>query len=238
MKYRLAVLGVIGGLTLGVAAPGSAQLVPFQGTTQACFYYSPATTCTPVTSTPYVGNAYGAANINGGHLSTTVEDSKGVIWFTNGNFSFNVNAPGSQNFQLGLFSLNSKTPTTTFVNAFFVLAVNLTKPGTNSTVFHSLITGKLKGLVAQNGVGAISVNFNQGTGPGMNWTSPPIAFNGGTYTLTAHGGQYFSDEFNQPLIGTATVTPEPVTMTLFGTGLGGLALLRRRRKKKAQVQDA
>ncbi len=238
MRYRLAVLGVTGGLTLGAAVPGSAQLVPFQGTTQACFYYSPATTCTPVTSTPYVGNTYGQTNINGGNLSTTVEDSKGVLWFTNGLFSFNVNQPGSQNFQLGMFSINSKTPTTTIVNAFFVLAVNLTKPGTNTTLFHSIITGRLKGLDAQNGVGAITVNFNQGTGPGMNWTSAPIAIAGGTYTLTAVGGQYFSDVLNQPLVGTATVTPEPVTMTLFGTGLGGLAFLRRRRKKQPEVQDA
>ena len=239
MKYRLAGLGVMGGLMLGAAAPGSAQLVPFQGTTQACFYYAPATTCTPATSTPYVGNAYGAATINGGNLSTTVEDSKGVIWFTNGNFAFNVNTPGSQNFQLGMFSINSKTPTTSFVNAFFVLAVNLTQPGTNQTVFKSLITGQLKGLAAQHGVGGVAINFNQGVGPGMNWTSPPIPLaSGGTYTLTAQGGNYFSDVMNQPLLGTATVTPEPVTMTLFGTGLGGLALLRRRRKKKAEVQDA
>lgn len=238
MKYKLvAGLGAAAALLLGGAAPGSAQLVPFQGTTQACFFFSPATTCTPATSTSFSGSTWLHNNINGGNLSTTVQAPGGnLLWFTNGNFSFSVNQPGSQQFQLGKFSFNSTNPVS-IVNAFFVLAVHLTAPSSNTTVFSSTITGKLKGFKAQNGVGAIQVDFDP-SGVGSNWTSAPIALPGGKYTLTAIGGTYFSDAINQPVLGVATVTPEPVTMTLFGTGLGGLALLRRRRRKTAEKSDA
>ncbi len=239
MRYKRVVagLGAAAALSLGVAAPGAAQLVPFQGTTQACFYFSPATTCTPVTSNTFVGSTYNAANINGGNLTTTVSAPGGLLYFTNGSFSFNVSSPGSQQFQLGMFSFGVTNPVS-IVNAFFVLAVNLTSPTTGQTVFTSTVTGQLKGLVSQNGVGSVVVDFNP-SGPGLNWTSAPVALpGGGTYTLSALGGNFFSDKLNQPLMGVATVTPEPVSMMLFGTGLGGLALLRRRRKKTPEQQDA
>lgn len=221
---------IVGALLVGAAATGaSAQLVPFQGTTQACFFNSPATTCTPSTNTPPITSAFFLANIN--NPGMTVTNGHNTLFFTNQNFAFTTTNPGTHTFQIGAFSFNATNPVQTLTNQFFVLSVLLTQPGANNPMYQATVTGKLQGFQAQNGTGGITVSFNPST-------QGPYAFNGGRFTLAVNGGTYFSDALNQPLYATATVTPEPVTMTLFGTGLGGLALLRRRRKKNADRTNA
>jgi len=221
---------LVGAFLVGAAATGaSAQLVPFQGTTQACFFASPAVTCTPTTNNPPITSAFFLANVN--NPTQTVTNGLNTLFFTNQTFAFTTTNPGQHTFQIGAFSFNATNPVQTLTNQFFVLSVLLTQPGAVNPFYQAQITGKLQGFQAQGGVGGVNVTFNPST-------AGPFTFNGGKFTLSVAGGAFFSDALNQPIYATATVTPEPVTMTLFGTGLGGLALLRRRRKKNAETTDA
>lgn len=221
---------VVGALLVGAAATGASAQIPFLGTTQACFFASPATTCTPSTNNPPITSAFFLANVN--NPTMTVTNGLNTLFFTNQNFGFTVPGPGaSHTFQIGAFSFNATNPVQTLTNQFFVLSVLLSQPGGANPVYQALVTGKLQGFQAQNGTPGVTVTFNPPT-------QGPFAFNGGTYSLSVAGGSFYSDALNQPIYATATVTPEPVTMTLFGTGLGGLALLRRRRKKNADRTNA
>ncbi len=220
---------LVGAVLVGAAATGASAQVPFAGTTQACFYASPATTCTPSTNTPPITSAYFLTHVN--NPAMTVTNGHNTLFFTNQNFAFTTTNPGSHTFQIGAFSFNATNPVQTLTNQFFVLSVLLAQPGVNNPMYAAQITGKLQGFNAQNGTPGITVSFNPST-------QGPYTFPGGSFKLSVQGGSFFSDALNQPIYATATVTPEPVTMTLFGTGLGGLALLRRRRKKNAEQKDA
>jgi len=196
----------VGAALVGTAATtANAQIIPFTGTTMACF--SATLGCTPT--------------------SSSATDLSGKIVFNGTSFNFGVPNGTTVPFQLGSFNVGNTRFPVFPINEFFTLAVNLTNPITGTNTFQALAFGA---LVGKNGGAQLHLTFS---GPGLNSTSGG-SIPGGSYMLTALDNSYFSDMNNQALNGTATatVTPEPLSMTLFGTGLTGLAFLRRRRKKE------
>jgi len=222
---------IVGAVLVGAAATGAeAQIVPFAGQTLACFSAT-AGGCTPTTG-----------SFNSFYGNNTVTDLTGRIHFNTVPVSFTAMMGGPPvSYLMGKLSTGTQFSPGVPVplDEYFTLAVALTNPPPAATsTFQGLVTGFLtfKGDPANP---TVVLSF---TGPGLNSTSGPHPISGGSYTLTANGGLYNSDTNYQPVTGTAsvaaTVTPEPVSMMLFGTGLGGLALLRRRRKKTAESADA
>ncbi len=228
MKYKriAAVCGAAAALALGGAAPGWAQLVPFQGQSLACFSYTLGG-CTPTTGgfNQYIGN-------------NVVTDPTGKLNFQTQSFSFTM-GKGTQLFTVGNWSPAPAKPNPSPFNIseYFTLVLALTQPGANNSVFYASATGKLTFWQDPNNPLGVILDFDP-SGPGVNWTNGPYANNGLPYTLTAIGNNYPTDIFKSPMQAAATVTPEPISSTLFGTGLLGLAFVRRRRKKKAESSNA
>lgn len=207
---------------LGGAAPGSAQLVTFQGYSMACF----SATLGGCTPTQGVFN-----NILGPNVVT---DPYGKLRFQTLSFNFTMGL-GSHLFNVGNWSADNALPNPSpfILSEYFTLALVLSQPGINNSVFQSTVTGKLTYYHDPNNpLGAI-IDFDP-LGVSPNWTNGPYPSNGGPYFLTALGNNYPSDIFKSPMQAQATLTPEPISMTLFGTGLAGLAFVRRRRKKNPE----
>ncbi len=228
MKYRRtgAVLGAAVALMLGGAAPGSAQLVPFQGQSLACFSYTLGG-CTPTAGVFFspLGN-------------NVVTDPTGKLHFQTTTFNFTM-GKGTTFFNVGNWSPDPAKPIPSpfTINEYFTLALALTQPGSNNSVFYATATGKLTFWQDPNNPLGVTIDFDP-SGPGVNWTNGPYPNNGLPYSLTAIGNNYPTDIFKSPMQAAATVTPEPVSSMLFGTGLGMLALIRRRRKKNAESANA
>lgn len=212
---------LVGAFLVGAAASSVTAQVPFLGSTKACFYRFPATTCAPAWSTT-IPSGFWATNLT--NPGQTVQAPFAPLFFMNENLSFM--APlGTTQFKLGEFSFGGGVPV---LDAFFLLEVTLSQPGTNTLPYTAHVTGALAGHTGT----PVTVDFNP-SAPGLDWTQGPFTFVGGTYAVTALGSSYNPDEINQPLYGVATVTPEPGVITLLGTGLAGLAAaLRRRRNRK------
>lgn len=206
----------------GTAATGAAAQVPFTGQTLACFS-STMGGCTP---------NIGANFVPYGPNTVLAPNTTGRLAFTNNAFSFSVPLGTTVPFTLGWFGTVNRTsgPVFNIPNpTWFSLAVALTNPVTHTSTFLALATGQ---LVPHNSPlnPSVTVDFAPFS-PTNNASTPWLPFNGGTYKIQVLGTSLNSDQINQPLTGLATVTPEPFTTLLFGTGLGGLALLRRRRRK-------
>ncbi len=228
MKFRNAgaVIGAAAALILGGAGPGSAQLVPFQGQSLACF------SATLGGCTPTAGVFFSPLGNN------VVTDPTGKLHFQTQSFSFSM-GKGTQLFAVGNWSPDPAKPNPSpfNINEYFTLALALTQPGTNNSVFYATATGKLTFWQDPNNPLGVIIDFDP-SGPGFNWTNGPYPNNGLPYSLTAIGSNYPTDIFKSPMMAAATVTPEPVSTMLFGTGLAGLAFVRRRRRKNPEKTDA
>ena len=115
-----------------IAAPASAQMVHFQGTTEGCFGAS----CTPVASSSVGGLTYTGGSFNQN------SDTTGFL------------AIGGASNNLGFFDLTSAS--NTYTGDLFTLMVNFTAPGTASGSY----SATLHGQVVNTTSGGIAVNFS------------------------------------------------------------------------------
>lgn len=202
---------MVGALALAFTAlaPSGADAqagVLFTGTTQGCF----GAGCTPVANTNTGGLFFSGGTFNG---------------VTN---SFGFYADGNN---LGQFTLAT---TQGVYSTPFTLQFTFTSPTNGQQLFTASVLGEV--LVTGNGSAVITY-----TNPGS-LASPIIWFDGPTsdYGVWVHNST--SVQAGQESTGyidggfTASTVPEPMSMILMGTGLAGLAVVRRRRQKLEQAE--
>ena len=206
---KASVLAVLGMTMLVAAAPASAQ-VRFSGSSLGCFGLD----CTPGTSA-----------------------KTGFLNFTGMSFDEQTRNDGHVQFMLGYFSWDAFIGET-YIDSPFTLFLAFTNPtgiypdpvyyGNAEGVY---IRGKLNG--AWTATSSLQLTFEP--------NQREYAFTGGDpdrpgeFTLTLNNMNINPD--NRHIIGTvtnATVTPEPMSMILMGSGLAGLAAARRRRKRQSK----
>jgi hypothetical protein len=200
-------------LTLASASPAAAQ-IRFAGQSLGCF----GEDCTP-----------------------TLLSSADYLNFTGSSFDLLTHLDGSLTMSLGHFSWSTlsgeqsvNSPFTLFISFAYPTGIH-PDPIYYGGVEGLVIRGKLNGVRVGESTTQLVFEPNQReytfTGGQPNGT--------GSFTLTLPDTHIepYSRSFVYGQISDATVTPEPISMVLMGSGLAGLALTRRRRKQQQQ-QDS
>jgi hypothetical protein len=196
--------------------------VGFQGNTTGCF--SSLDVCDPTAESFYGDNIL---QFTGGAFNATTQ---------NGALEFD----GSTNHSLGYFSWLNFEGARSYLSPF-TLAINLITPtGVDPAPVYGGYSG---GIVVQGQVdwslsGVIfrpsERTYTFATGNGDQRGSFTMELD--DLYLQAQGRTYLTGRITNATTGSpSTVTPEPVSMALMGTGLAGLAAARRRRKKEAEL---
>jgi hypothetical protein len=212
---KLSMLCAIACLALAAGA-GSVSAAPITYTSDAAF--TAATLSTPLTLQSFEGAPTGTA--------TSLDF---------GNVTFSCQGT---TFCPGFFGQSSLLRTDGSFSVFFATA------DTGIFTFASPITAFGIDVIGLGDVGETSFFIDNGTGPlalETNYSAPggTVTFAGITdaagFTTVSFTGLQASDGvfFDRLRFGGATVTavPEPLTLSLFGTGVAGAIALRRRKKK-------
>jgi hypothetical protein len=204
---------IAGAAALMIAGPASAQ-VNFQGTSYGCFGWD----CTP----------------SGSSTASSVFGTD-ILDYTGEAFS-GTTSGGALDLTFGYFDWRSFSGVQLLAQPF-TLFLNFVSPTGISP--DPIYGGGALGLVRVQGsfwsdpfsIGAVFFHPNERTYSFSGPDSP------GQFTLTLNdtylnvtGQSYIRGDITGAGAGQGTVTPEPITMLLMGSGLAGIAAARRRRK--------
>ncbi|HET7273883.1 MAG TPA: PEP-CTERM sorting domain-containing protein, partial [Longimicrobiaceae bacterium] len=207
-------LGLSGLALLIYSAPAAAQ--DYEGYTNGCFYEDGESICSPASTSPpgtaTIENWWGGAVLN-----------------FEGTSFFGAAVAGPTTLNLGKFSLGNFFIHENFKEYNFRLRTTFLRP----TSAEGLFTASLNGTIWLSTYGSINIDFDDNT-----FVFPDNRYKLTVNNFTLYGDGHIHDLFcghpaSANLTGTITntsVTPEPVSMVLLGSGLAGLGAARRRRK--------
>jgi hypothetical protein len=195
-------------LAVGLGAqPAAAQVVNFQGVTEACFYQTGDPMCATTPGATFQGLTFSPGAFN------VTTDPTGFV------------AIGGMGNNLGLMGL-TWPPTFDYGSTNFILRTIFTAPTVGGDAIFAAV---LRGFVVEdeNGVGFTFTDNSQ------TLTFVDDQGREGEFVIRVNNFGVNANATTQAISGEIEVTavvPEPATMALLGTGLVGLVGARRRRK--------
>lgn len=220
----LVAAGLVTIVSLAGASSAQAQMVYFQGYTNGCF--GP---CVPVANP-----AYQTSVLNGNKMGFQNSQFEGTTAGGALSMGASASAWGVQNTNnFGAFYLSSNAYS--YAGSTFELLITFVNPAAHSQFY----TAALSGVVMHPEVGGVYVDFpnnaffwNDG-----DWTYS-VAINDVDLRSPDAGLMYFAAPITGRLTATQSqVVPEPMTMTLLGTGLLAIGGVVRRRRRKTGEAD-
>jgi hypothetical protein len=216
-------VATVAALLVAIASAGGAQAQSLiAGTAKGCF----GADCTPVDN-----HRFHVDGIWLKYFSSTTLDFEGIT--TGGYLGIN----GYRGYQTGNFGVMSLGPTSpgTLINIPFTLSLGFINPDAPSSMFHAVLTGYVTSLM-NGGVLALFTPPSVTTAfsdleNGIDGSIKVTPFG---VTVPSNGLGMLNGQVQVSNTVPSAVAPEPVSIVLVGTGLLGVALVRRRRKAPAR----